>query len=116
MYNLYNKAMLSSALGISATSVSNSSTSSGKRRGLLGHKQTLLQTRPTRSLESVLPDVDVFGLIGALAQAVYQSNTILLESVLEVREDVASTGRLLMALADPPCENPPAHTHKVSPL
>ena len=93
IYTLYAEAMLVASLNIvlppasNSTSPANTSnTTAGRRRSLQAQHlgQPVLRNGHGRSLESVLADYDVFQLIASLAQAIVQSNAILLNNVLNV--------------------------------
>ena len=93
IYTLYAEAMLVASLNIVLPPVSNSTalantsnTTTGRRRSLQAQQlgQPVLRNGHARSLESVLTDYDVFQLIASLAQAIVQSNAILLNNVLTV--------------------------------
>ena len=93
IYTLYAEAMLVASLNIVLPPVSNSTalantsnTTTGRRRSLQAQQlgQPVLRNGHARSLESVLTDYDVFQLIASLAQAIVQSNAILLNNVLNV--------------------------------
>lgn len=88
IYSLYAEAMLAASLDVMLPPVSNSTPPASTNTTGTGRRRSLQEQRlGLPILRHVLADYDVFVLIEPLAQAIVESNTILLNNVLNVSDD-----------------------------